>query len=336
MICRDVWLRDGLGLQICIMVRRLRVEGASRGKLSRWSLGQKSGKWTIHCISAFVFEQSRSSVPLPRPPPGGGGIYFSNSELFYINREHNHGQREAGNALTQPPVQRPTLRSNSAGSTARSGPYMYFANSLAKASSPNPHRPVACSVPKLTRGDRLHFKFCLLCSRPDNTHRSANILRTCRRVQFFHSRGNLLHAESWVCRHDVDHCRQDVFIDCVLLELITGDRFDVCRGACGRFELALNTCDCETVLKSRNTAGLLVASLPVLLLACHRTVATSTQPRGTLQSLHLANLSLRTARRACDGRRLRCAARHLHGTDQWQPPSLFCSGLDGASLRVAR
>ena len=33
------------------------------------------------------------------------------SELFYINHEHNHCQREVGNALTQPPVQRPTLRS---------------------------------------------------------------------------------------------------------------------------------------------------------------------------------------------------------------------------------
>ena len=33
------------------------------------------------------------------------------SVRIYINHEHNHCQREVGNALTQPPVQRPTLRS---------------------------------------------------------------------------------------------------------------------------------------------------------------------------------------------------------------------------------
>ena len=33
------------------------------------------------------------------------------SEPFYINHEHNHSQREVGNALTQPHVRRPTLRS---------------------------------------------------------------------------------------------------------------------------------------------------------------------------------------------------------------------------------
>ena len=38
-------------------------------------------------------------------------IGLSQSELFYINHEHNHCQREVSNALTQPHVQRPTLRS---------------------------------------------------------------------------------------------------------------------------------------------------------------------------------------------------------------------------------